>query len=180
MPPFVIFGDVTLQQMATYFPQGRESLSQVSGVGAAKLEQFGDEFLSVICLYAQETGLTEQSIPSRRRERERSPARHAGSTYQETNKLLTQKLGLDVIAARRGLALSTIVNHVERLVASGEQIEFDHLMPSPDRFLKIQAAFQTSGTEYLTPIIKLLGADYSYEELKLVRLYLRQNQPPSP
>ncbi len=44
VPPFVIFGDVTLRQMATYFPQRRESLSQVSGVGAAKLEQFGEEF----------------------------------------------------------------------------------------------------------------------------------------
>lgn len=175
VPPFVIFGDVTLQQMATYFPQGRESLSQVSGVGAAKLEQFGEEFLSIICLYAQENGLTERSIPSRRRERSSGPARHVGSTYQETNKLLTQKLGLDEIAARRGLALSTVVNHVERLVSSGEQVELEHLMPSPDRFLKIQTAFRTSGTEYLTPVKESLGADYSYEELKLVRLHLRQN-----
>ena len=175
VPPFVIFGDVTLQQMATYFPQGRESLSQVSGVGAAKLEQFGEEFLSIICLYAQENGLTERSIPSRRRERSSGPARHLGSTYQETNKLLTQKLGLDEIAARRGLALSTVVNHVERLVSSGEQVELEHLMPSPDRFLKIQTAFRTSGMEYLTPVKESLGADYSYEELKLVRLHLRQN-----
>ena len=45
VPPYVVFGDATLQQMAYYIPQSKESLSRISGVGAVKLQQYGDDFL---------------------------------------------------------------------------------------------------------------------------------------
>lgn len=179
VPPFVIFGDVTLRQMSTNFPQSKESLFHISGVGAAKLEQFGDEFLSEICRYAQENGLSEQRINPSRREKGRRPVKAVGSTYQETKKLLAQELGLDQIAARRGLSSTTIINHIERLVSSGEPVEISHLMPTPERIMNIEVAFQKSGSNYLAPAKELLGSDYPYEEIKLVLLYLRQHQTAS-
>ena len=45
VPPYVVFGDATLQQMAYYIPQHAESLSRISGVGAVKLRQYGTNFL---------------------------------------------------------------------------------------------------------------------------------------
>lgn len=71
VPPYVIFGDVTLRQMAAYLPRSRESLSRLSGVGAAKLEQLGDIFLAEIVAYAQEHKLDERPVPPRRRNRTR-------------------------------------------------------------------------------------------------------------
>jgi ATP-dependent DNA helicase RecQ len=174
VPPYVIFGDATLQQMAFYLPQRRESLSSISGVGAEKLAQFSDEFLPAIRRHALERGLTERSIPPRRQTRNRAALR-AGSTYDETKRLLLQKLPISEIAARRGLAESTIISHLERLAAAGERLDIDHLMPSPERMVKIKIAIQHSGSEYLAPMRELLGADFSYEETRLVRLYLRQN-----
>ena len=56
VPPYVIFGDRTLRQMAYYVPQTSESLAQISGVGAVKLEQLGEEFLAEIVAYAREHG----------------------------------------------------------------------------------------------------------------------------
>ena len=62
VPPYVVFSDATLQQMAYYSPQGRESFGRISGVGAAKLEQYSEEFLTVIMNYAEENGLSERPI----------------------------------------------------------------------------------------------------------------------
>ena len=122
VPPFVIFGDVTLQQMATYIPQSPESLSHISGVGTVKLKQFGDEFLTVIKNYSLENGLAAQAEPPHRRERNRSPQR-AGPTLQETKTLLLQKLSIGQIAEQRGLSEKTILRHLERLVLSGEKLD---------------------------------------------------------
>ena len=65
VPPYVVFGDVALQQMAYYLPQSNESFLQISGVGEAKLAQFGDQFLSVVRSHAGQRGLTEKPNPKR-------------------------------------------------------------------------------------------------------------------
>ena len=67
VPPYIVFGDATLQQMAHYIPQSRESLSLISGVGTVKLEQYGEEFLTVICGYARENDLSDRSAGIRSR-----------------------------------------------------------------------------------------------------------------
>lgn len=179
VPPYVIFGDATLQQMATYFPQSRESLSRISGVGTAKLEHFGEGFLAVIRSYAQQHGLPERSIPRPRRERSRQ-ARRAGSTLDETKSLFLQKLPISEIAHRRRLTETTVIGHLERLVMAGEEIAIEYLMPPPERLAKIEAAFQKNGEFYLAPVRALLGEEFSYQELNLVRIYLRQKQGQAP
>ena len=171
VPSFVIFGDVALQQMAFYLPQSHESFSRISGVGAAKLAQFSEEFLEVI----RQHGLPERSIPPRRRERNRT-VRFAGSTYDETKKLLLQKLPISEIAERRELAVGTIISHLEQLAMAGEELDLGHLMPPAERFAKIKEAFENSGSLTLAPVRESLGEEYSYEELGLVRVCLRQDQ----
>ena len=71
VPPYIIFSDATLQQMAYYIPQSRESLSRISGVGAVKLEQLGDTFLPAICNHARMHNLAERTIPSQQHARTR-------------------------------------------------------------------------------------------------------------
>ena len=176
VPPFVIFGDVALQQMASYLPQSPESFSRISGVGAAKLEQYSEEFLSVIRVHTRDNGLTERDLPSHRRERS-SRAQSAGSTYTETKKLVVQKLPISEIAERRGVKVDTVINHLEELVRTGEKLELGYLMPSPERSAKIEAAFQQSGSlVLLAPVRDLLGGDYSYQEVRLERIRLRQER----
>jgi ATP-dependent DNA helicase RecQ len=174
VPPFIIFGDAALQQMAFYLPQRRESFSRISGVGNEKLAQFSEDFLAVIRDYTRQNGLAERGIPSLRTRRNRT-TKHAGSTYDETKKLLSQKLSISEIAQRRELSENTVIGHLERLVAAGEKLDLDYLLPSRPRFAKIKAAFQHSDSEYLAPVRESLGEEFSYEELRLVRLYLRQN-----
>ena len=187
VPPYMVFSDASLQEMAYYLPQSLESFAGVNGVGKVKLEEYGEKFLALIREYTQEYALTERSIPHRRREKaERATPSRPGekivsttksaSTYQETKKLFLQKLSISEIAHRRGLAENTIFSHLERLVLAGEGLEFDHLIPSPARFVRIEAAFQETGGHFLAPVRDLLGEEYSYDELHLVRLHLRQRE----
>ena len=175
MPPFVVFGDASLREMATYFPQRRETFAMISGVGEAKLSKFAGPFLSVITEYAVANDLEEAPMPPRRGQRER-PRTVGGSTFQETRRLLEQGLSLEEIAREKGCAVTTVLGHIERLVGAGEGAPLAHLMPASERLDRIAEAFQHTGSEYLTPVRDLLGDSYSYDELRLVRAHLSQGQ----
>ena len=178
VPPYVIFGDVTLRQMAAYLPQSRESLSRISGVGAAKLEQWGEAFLEVIRSHAGEQGLEERPVPGSRRGRESpgSKVSRQGSTHIATKQLLEQGRSITEIAAERGLSVRTVVGHVEKLVGGGEDVDLGPLLPSSDRLEAIQRALDRSGATVLAPVKAMLGKDYTYEEIRLVRAFMRQTQ----
>ena len=175
VPPYVIFGDVTLQQMAYYLPQSSESLSRISGVGARKLDQLGDAFLSVIVAHARSHSLEERDIPVRWRNKS-SQVKTAGSTYDQTKQLLQQGMTIEEVAQRRGFTNKTIAGHIERLIQSGEQLDLGPLMPPQERFDAIRAAFVESGGTFLSPVKEILGDDYSYDEIRLVGLYLDQQK----
>ena len=64
VPPYVIFSDRTLTEMAAYYPQSSKSLLNIAGVGQAKLEKYGEPFLEVLKSYCEKHGLKESSRPS--------------------------------------------------------------------------------------------------------------------
>ena len=102
VPPFVVFGDLALTQMASYFPQSEDSFSKISGVGEEKLKQYGKIFTEVIRAYAKENNLGEKNIPARSSAVNRRAIR-AGSTYEETKKLVGQKMSIEKMAKARGM-----------------------------------------------------------------------------
>ena len=173
VPPYVVFGDAALQQMAYFLPQGADSFLKISGVGEAKLAQFGEPFLSVIQAHANEHDLSEKPNTAEVRP-PRRPSLGDGSTSDATKRLLSQGMPIEDIAAQRGLALTTILGHLEALIDAGEHLELDNLTPDQDRAAKIRAAFETAGTLALSPVRELLGDGFSYEEIRLVRLGLRR------
>jgi len=175
VPPYVIFGDATLQQMAHYVPQSRESLLKISGVGARKLEDLGDAFLSVIVDYARSNNLEEKEAPVRRKKGS-SRVRAAGSTYDQTKQLLQQGMTVEEVAQQRGLAKSTIAGHIGRLIQAGEQLDLNSYLPPQERFDTIRAAFVESGGTLLSSVKAILGDDYSYDEIQIVGLYLEQQR----
>ncbi len=177
VPPYVIFGDRTLRQMAFYLPQTKESLSRISGVGATKLEQWGEAFLDIIRSHAGEQGLAERPVPGSRRTRESSGSgvSRQGSTYAATKQLLEQGRSIDEVAAERGLSVHTVVGHVEKLVDNGEDLDLGPLLPASDRLEAIRQAIERSGAIALAPVKAMLGKDYTYEEIRLVRAFMHQS-----
>ncbi len=172
VPPYVVFGDVSLVEMAYFLPQSREGFSRISGVGAAKLEEYGEVFVKHIREYAERHDLVEKEKPLERR-RSRS-VRRLGSTYSKTLELFRQGLSIDEIATQRGLNPGTIVGHLERLAAHGEDISVGHLL-DPERFSDIKEEIERSETPRLAAILDALGDDYSYDEIRLARLHLQRS-----
>ncbi|MDA1347834.1 MAG: DNA helicase RecQ [Chloroflexi bacterium] len=176
VPAYVVFGDVSLQQMARVMPRDRESFSQISGVGAAKLEEYATPFISVIGDHVRLHGLDgRDQRPKAPRPRRTSP----GSTSDETSKLVRQKMSISEIAQRRGLRSSTVLRHLEQLVADRERIDLGYLLPDQERISAITRAFQVTGGTGLSPVREMLGEEYTYREIRLVRLALAQEFQPA-
>ncbi len=183
VPPFVVFGDVSLRHMAAAFPQSMEAFSRTPGVGEVKLEQYGREFLEVIRRYAEVNNLPDrtESAPIRQqpgeraggRERERRE-RRLGDTYDTTRELLSQGLSISQIAQQRGLSETTICGHLERIADQGVVLDVEHLLPAPEKLNKIEEAFGVCGSAFLRPVWEFLEPQVTYDELRLARIYLRQ------
>ena len=170
--PYMVFGDASLVQMAYFVPQSRESFSRITGVGANKLEEYGEIFVKHIRESAEQHGLEERERTSEPR-KSRS-VRRPGSTYAKTLGLLRQGLTLNEIATQRGLSPGTVIGHLERLAAHGERIDVSRQLES-ERFNRIRQEFERSETPWLSAILDALGDGYSYDEVRLVRLHLQRS-----
>ncbi len=173
VPPFVIFGDRTLHQMAYYFPSSEEAFSHLFGVGKQKQEEYAKEFLECIAEHARENKLEEKPVPVKvqsRRATEKTAK--TSSTLEETKMLIEKKMSLMQIADERRLSKGTIIQHLEKLVNAGELDEIEHLRPNKQDFDVMAKAFEASGGTSITAVYHQLGEKYRYDELRLVRLFL--------
>ncbi len=175
VPPYIIFGDKTLREMATSLPKNPEEFLAISGVGAQKLSQFGEQFLSVICRY-EETHPACTTARSNAQERQKINPGYTGSTYFETKKLVLQKMPISEIAQARGLSVGTIVSHIEKIATDLPEADFAYLRPSGERFETITLAFKKMGSSALGPVREFLGMNYPYEELHLARIFFNKKQ----
>jgi hypothetical protein len=96
------------------------------------------------------------------------------STHEKTKILVRDKLPIKEIAKQRNLKEETIISHLEKLVGQ-EDIDLEYLRPSAYRFEKIKNAFEETGDTKLFPVREILGNDFSYNELRLARLFLNFN-----
>src|SRR3989338_3102662 len=175
VPPFVIFADTSLRDMARRMPQDESSFLQITGVGEQKLKWFGPVFTKAISGYCRRHGIASGKNDNFKRiERVRPDA--TASTYEETSRLVRQKLSLREMTNIRGLAAGTLLAHLEKLVSEDATIDLRHLRPAQARFDNIQAAFEQAGGPTLSPVKTILGDDYSYDEIRLVRIFLSKER----
>ncbi|MEA2068827.1 MAG: DNA helicase RecQ, partial [Verrucomicrobiota bacterium] len=121
VPPFVIFSDRTLREMALYFPDTPDQMSGISGVGAAKLAKYGDTFMTIIEMYKhmhpEEAGkhaILQVPVKIKKTRKKKS-----GQTVTETLEMARQGFSMEAIAELRGLAEGTISQHLETLLEEG-------------------------------------------------------------
>ena len=169
VPPYVIFSDATLREMADKRPGSRITFAQISGVGSQKLEAFATAFTRVIEAYCDEHGLatleqgetatasqkhtskprtgTEQTQRTDHARNsassERTSSARSVRTAQTTWQLFQEGKTVDEIAQARGLAARTIVDHLCEGLAHGEAIEMERLI-APQRQATIRTAILSS------------------------------------
>ena len=173
VPPYVIFNNRALQDMARKAPRTPAQFAGVSGVGRAKLEDLGGVFLGRINAYLGEHGRADISPSRDELVPDRGRARTTGQSVRETGRIVSAGVSLEEAAEARNLTVGTVLGHLERLVEEGIAVEWGHLLPPGERRAAIEAAFDALGENPLRPVLEELGEGYSYEELRLVRLARR-------
>jgi ATP-dependent DNA helicase RecQ len=165
IPPYIVFTESTLRQMAQRMPRSLTQFSRISGVGSRKLEQYGQDFVEAINAYCEEHGVQPPAA---------APKRSSGpnSTQAQTLELYQAGHGLDDIARLRNLRHSTIVGHLAALLAAGAPVNLDDFV-SPDRQAAIRQALDAVDSPYLNAVRDRLGDTYSYDEIRLVQGALR-------
>ena len=175
VPPYIIFSDVSLRQMARFYPANKAEFSRISGVGEKKLQEFSGIFMHEIALHLQtsarqifaDDSFTESSAPVPRRSR-------LTDTMRETLHFFRQGKTVSEISNIRGLKDGTIYAHLEEAMLAGEPVDVNILI-SAEAQRDIAAAFRQRGFGNLAGVVESLGGRYSYGECRIVRAAL-QNQ----
>ena len=176
VPPYVIFPDRTLTEMAAYYPQSTAGLLNISGVGQVKLVQYGDAFLDVIRAYSEKHGLKEK--------RKEAPREKSDSNRRYVIVAEAYNAGdtVDDLMRRYGVAVGTILDHLSRYLAAGNALRKDSDLQSltsatPDQQQAVFAAFNELSSTYLKPIYDKMNGALNYDDLKILRLlYLISQQ----
>ena len=121
---------------------------------------------------AAELGRQPSAVTSRLSRSGTTPG--SGRTHAVTLDLLREGLTIAEIARERGITEGSVLNHLEQLARENDTPDLAHLMPEPQRYARIERAFLEIDGDLLRPAKDLLGDDYSYEELRLVRMRMRQ------
>ena len=164
LAPFMIFHDSTLKEMATYFPQSKEAMLSIKGVGLKKYESYGDSFLQIIKDYSVKNEKKSIKVVKEEKLEDKSLV----DRYQLTYEIYLQNFSLKEIAAKRGFSSNTIIEHLSKCVEKGQVVDWSRFLDDPEKEKKILEAINRVGLEKLKPIKELLPEDISYEDIKLV------------
>ena len=167
-PPYVIFQDVSLEQMATDYPVTLEELKNIQGVGEGKVKQpYAKEFVDLIQQYCKENGIERQVDM-----RVRTVAKKSMLKVKIIQSI-DRQVALDDIAAAQGIDFDELLDEVEAIVYSGTKLNIDYFLEDvmdEDHVDDIYDYFCESDTDKLSVAQDELGDEYSEDEIRLVRI----------
>jgi ATP-dependent DNA helicase RecQ len=175
VPPFVVFSDRTLHELACYFPVTPDEMRCITGVGEMKLQRYSDDFLPPIRAFVESNPQAKSSVPPLPEPRApRQTKSSAGATLGITWQLVKEGLDRSQIAERRGLTTGTISTHIERLILDGRDVELDRQV-EPAKRLEIERLFKRLGTDSLREIVEASEGTVEYGEARIVRAVIQIN-----
>lgn len=171
VPPYIIFSDRTLAEMAGWLPQTEAAMLAVSGVGQVKFTRYGLRFMALIRDYGAKHNLNAPTQPaSASQVTVAAPKRR----WMEVGELFAAGTGVQALAEMYGVHRRTIVKHLCDYVQAGNRIDPAQVSVvselAPEQQEAILQAFYRSETPHLTPIFEQFGGKVSYDELSLLRL----------
>ena len=173
LPPYVIFQDISLEQMATMYPDDLKELQNIQGVGAGKAKRYGKEFCALIKKYCEEN---EIECPEELRVRT-----VAKKSMLKVNIIqsIDRQIDLYDLAEAKGLDFSELLDEIEAIVYSGTKLNIDYFIDEEvddDHLDDIYDYFMESETDDLDTAQDELGGDYTEDEIRLVRIKFLSEQ----
>jgi ATP-dependent DNA helicase RecQ len=163
----VIFQDPSLEAMATTYPVKIEELQNITGVGAGKAKRYGEEFCALIRRHCEENEIVR-------------PDDFRVRTVVNKSKIkvsiiqaIDRKVALDDLAISKGVEFEELLDEIEAIVYSGTKLNIDYFLEEimdEENLEDIYSYFKNSDTDNLDIAMNELGADYSEEEVRLVRV----------
>ncbi|MEP7038860.1 MAG: RQC domain-containing protein, partial [Acidobacteriota bacterium] len=170
VPPYVVFSDATLIEMATYLPENENEMLKISGVGDVKMEKYGAEFLEIILEYCEINNLESRiNLKTPKHEPKKRTKRNAKgeSTYTISLEMFKSGLSVNEIAKKRELGSGTIETHLVRFIPSGE-VKLTQIVPEHKIETIRNAIIEMNAEQGIGPIKEFLGEDYGYGEIRAV------------
>ena len=167
VPPFVVFQDPSLEDMALKFPMTLNELANVHGVGDGKAKKYGKDFIELISRYVEENDIIRPDdlvVKS-------TGSNSAIKLYIIQN--IDRKLPLDDIASSKGMAMGEFIKEMEAIVYSGTKLNINYWIDEildEDQQEEIHDYFMESKTDNIETAIKEFDGDYDDEELRLYRI----------
>jgi len=167
VPPFVIFQDPSLEDMALKYPISLTELSNVHGVGEGKAKKYGKDFVALIEKYVEENDIMRPDdlvVKS-------TGSNSANKLYIIQN--VDRKLPLDDISASKGMSMADFIKEMEVIVYSGTKLNIDYWLNDildEDQQEEIHDYFMESETDDIDAAIDEFDGDYDDEELRLYRI----------
>ncbi len=168
LPPYVIFQDPSLEEMAITYPTTKEELGQINGVGQGKISKFGEPFIKAIKQYVEENDITTASdvvIKS--------------AINKSKNKIfiiqqIDRKVDLEEIAESKNMKMEELLGEIEQICYSGTKLNLDYYVEQimdDERQDDLYDYFMDAETDSISLAMKELEEeDYSEEELRLMRI----------
>lgn len=168
LPPYVIFQDPSLEEMATVYPTSREELAQINGVGMGKVAKFGAPFLKLIATYVEENEIETASDVVVKTSGTRSKVKI--SIIQQ----IDRKIDLDEIAENLNISMNELLQEIEQIIYSGTKLNIDyyiqHIMDD-EREEILQDYFMNAETDHIkTALEELADEDFAEDELRVYRI----------
>ena len=167
IPPYVIFQDPSLEDMAIKYPITLDELTQVYGVGEGKAKKYGAEFLSLISKYVEENDI------------ERAQDFIVKSTGSNSAlklyiiQSIDRKLPFEDIAKAKGMDMKDFLNELESIVNSGTKLNIDYCIDEifdEEQIEDLEAYFLESESEEIDEAVSEFDGEYDTEELRIFRL----------
>ena len=168
IPPFIVFSDTSLKQMATYYPTTTDRMLQIHGVGANKVHKYGDDFIEAISNYVRENGIVADEIiipKSVNAKKETASSSPKEESYMISYQLYCEGKSIDEIAQIRELTTQTIENHLLKCFELDMEISLEkdiHMQFEQDVYQAIDAL----GVEKLKPLKEALPREVRYFDIK--------------
>ena len=168
VPPFVIFQDPSLEDMAIQYPITIDELQNISGVGAGKAQRYGQEFIEIIKKYVEEKEIIRPLDMV-----VKSVVNKSGIKVYIIQSI-DMKRPLEDIAEAKGLEMGELISEIEAIVNSGTRINLDYYVNNAvdeERQHDIYLYFREEAeSDSLEEAIKELGNEFEEEEIRLMRI----------
>ncbi|HLA56232.1 MAG TPA: DNA helicase RecQ [Flavobacterium sp.] len=167
VPPFVVFQDPSLEDMALKYPITLEELGNVHGVGEGKAKKYGKDFLELISRYVDDNDVVRPDdlvVKS-------TGANSANKLYIIQN--IDRKLSLDDIASAKGMNMDALIKEMEQIVYSGTKLNIKYWideMLDDEQQEEIHDYFMESESDRIEDALKEFEGDYDIDELRLMRI----------